>query len=152
LLYSEKVKKTGVLTGLSLLNSELSVGLGDGSLETSLLGRHKKKTYIGGGGSGDHVLDVILVSWGIYNGVMVLVGEELLGVTLDGYTTLTLLLTGIKVVSETERSLSLLLSNSLKLGHLTIRDTSTLEDQVTTGGGFTGIYVTAYYNGKMLLV
>jgi len=95
LLNSKKVEKTGVLTSLSLLNSELTVGLGDSSLETSLLGRYKKKTNIGGGRSGNHVLDVILVTRSIYNSVVVLLGEELLGVTLDGYTTLTLLLTGI---------------------------------------------------------
>jgi len=35
------------------------------------------------------------MSRGIYNGVMVLLGEELLGVTLNGNSTLTLLLTGI---------------------------------------------------------
>jgi hypothetical protein len=38
-----------------------------------------EKTDINGG-SGDHVLDVILVARGIDNGVVVLLGEELLGV------------------------------------------------------------------------
>jgi len=48
LLYSEEVEKTGMLTGLTLFNSELGVGLGDSSLETTLLCRNKKKTYISG--------------------------------------------------------------------------------------------------------
>ena len=60
LLDTEEVEETGVLAGLALLNTELGIGLGDGSLETTLLGGDKKKTDIGGGGAGDHVLDVIL--------------------------------------------------------------------------------------------
>lgn len=146
LLNSKKVEKTGVLTSLSLLNSKLGIGLGDGSLETSLLGRHKKKTNISGGRSGDHVLNVILVAGGIDNRVMVFVSEELLGVTLNGNSTLTLLLTGIEVVGESERRLSLLLGVSLKLFHLTSRDSSLLEDKVTTGGGLSGIDVSADNN------
>jgi len=92
------------------------------------------------------------MSGGIYNGVMVLLGEELLGVTLNGNSTLTFLLTGIKVVGESERRLSLLLGISLKLGHLTLGDSSTFEDKVTTGGGLSGINVTAYNNGKMFFI
>ena len=60
LLDTEEVEETGVLAGLALLNTELGIGLGDGSLETTLLGGDKKKTDIGGGRAGDHVLDVIL--------------------------------------------------------------------------------------------
>mmetsp|Transcript_33718 Transcript_33718/g.81763 ORF Transcript_33718/g.81763 Transcript_33718/m.81763 type:complete len:492 (+) Transcript_33718:84-1559(+) len=143
LLNTEQVKKTGVLTSLSFLNSQLSVSLGNGGFESTLLGRDKKKTDISGGRSGDHVLDVILVAGGIDNSVVVLVSEELLGVTLDGNTTFTFLLTGIKVVGETERGLSLFFGNSLELCHLTIRDSSLLEDKVTTGGTLTGIDVSA---------
>mmetsp|Transcript_1883 Transcript_1883/g.2849 ORF Transcript_1883/g.2849 Transcript_1883/m.2849 type:complete len:352 (+) Transcript_1883:416-1471(+) len=143
LLNSKKVKKTSVLTGLSLLDSHLGVSLGDSSLETSLLCRDKKKTNISGSRSGNHILDVILMAGSIYNGVVVLIGEELLGVTLDGNSTLTLLLTGIKVVSESEGRLSLLLSHCLKLGHLTLGNSAALEDKVTTGGGLSCIYVTA---------
>ena len=143
LLNSEEVEKTGMLTGLTLLNTGLRVGLGDGSLETSLLSGDKKKTNISGGGSGDHVLDVILVSGSIDDSVVVLVGEELLGVTLDGNTTLTLLLTGIKVVSESEGGLTLLGGVSIELLHLTSGDSSLLEDKVAACGRFTGIDVSA---------
>jgi len=146
LLNSEKVEKTGMLTGLSLLNSGLGISLGDGGLETSLFGGHKKKTNISGGGSGDHVLDVILVAGSIDNGVVVLLGEELLGVTLDGNTTLALLLTGVKVVCESERGLSLLGGGFVELVHLTLGDSSLLEDEMSTGGGLTGIDVSADNN------
>eukprot|EP01083_Nonionella_stella_P122577 368889_1 len=116
-----------MLTGLSLLNSKLTVGLGNGSLETSLFSGDKKKSNISGGGSGDHVLDVILVSGSIDNGVVVLVGEELLGVALDGDSTLALLLTGVEVVGESERRLTLLSGEVVELFHLTSTNTSLLE-------------------------
>jgi len=143
LVNTQKVKKTGMLTGLSLLNSGLRVGLGDGSLETTLFGGHKKHTNISSGGSGNHVLDVILVARSIDDGVVVLVSEELLGVTLDGDTTVALLLTGIKEVSESERGLSLLGGGRVELLHLTGRDSSLLEDEMSTGGGLTRIDVSA---------
>jgi len=47
------------------------------------------------------------VAGGINDGVVVLGGEELLGVALDGNTTLALLLAGVKVVGESERGLAL---------------------------------------------
>mmetsp|Transcript_9459 Transcript_9459/g.17114 ORF Transcript_9459/g.17114 Transcript_9459/m.17114 type:complete len:241 (-) Transcript_9459:215-937(-) len=143
LLNTEEVEKTGVLAGLALLNSSLGVSLGDGGLETTLLGRHEEKSHISGGRSGNHVLDVILVARGIDDGVVVLLGEELLGVALDGHTALTLLLTGVEVVGEAERRLSLLGSGGIELFHLTGGDSTLLEDKVTTCGGFTGIDVSA---------
>ena len=150
LLNTEEVKETGVLAGLALLNTELGVGLGNGGLETTLLGGDKKKTDISGGGSGDHVLDVILVAGGINDGVVVLGGEELLGVALDGNTTLALLLAGVKVVGESERGLALFGGGLLELGHLTLGDSSALEDKVTACGRLAGIDVPANNNGEML--
>ena len=92
-----------------------------------------------------------LVAGGIDNGVVVLLSVELLGVALDGNTTLTLLLAGIKEVGEAERGLAHLLGLLLELGHLTLGDAAALEDQVTAGGGLTGIDVTADNEGKMFL-
>jgi hypothetical protein len=92
------------------------------------------------------------VAGGIDNSVVVLVGEELLGVALDGNTTLTLLLAGVEVVGEAERGLAHLLGLLLELDHLTLGDTAALEDQVTAGGGLTGIDVAADDEGKMLFV
>jgi len=152
LLNTEEVEETGVLTGLSFFHSQLRVGLGNGGFETTLLGRHEQETNISGGGTGDHVLDVILVAGGIDDSVVVLVSEELLGVTLDGNTTFTLFLARIEVVSETERRLSLLFSEGLELGHLTIGDSSHLEDQVTASGGLSGIDVTADDEGQMFFL
>mmetsp|Transcript_13604 Transcript_13604/g.39202 ORF Transcript_13604/g.39202 Transcript_13604/m.39202 type:complete len:483 (-) Transcript_13604:100-1548(-) len=152
LLNSKKVEKTGMLTSLAFFDSKLGIGLGNGGLETSLLGRDKKHTDIGGGRSGDHVLDVILVSGSIDNRVVVLIREKLLGVALDGDTTLTFFLAGIQVVGESETGLSLFFGKSLKLGHLTIRDTTHLEDKVTASGGLSGIDVSADNERKVLLI
>ena len=92
-----------------------------------------------------------LVAGGIDNGVVVLLSVELLGVALDGDTTLTLLLAGIKEVGEAERGLAHLLGLLLELGHLTLGDAAALEDQVTAGGGLTGIDVAADNEGEMFL-
>ena len=92
-----------------------------------------------------------LVAGGIDNGVVVLLSEELLGVALDGNTTLTLLLAGIKEVSEAERGLAHLLGLLLELGHLTLGDAAALEDQVAAGGGLASIDVSADNKGKMFL-
>ena len=92
-----------------------------------------------------------LVAGGIDNGVVVLLSVELLGVALDGDTTLTLLLAGIKEVGEAERGLAHLLGLLLELGHLTLGDAAALEDQVTAGCGLTGIDVAADNEGEMFL-
>ena len=149
---TQKVEKTGVLTGLTLIDTKLRVGLGDGGFETSLLGRDQKHTDISGGRSGDHVLDVILVSRSIDDSVVVLLGEELLGVALDGNTTVTLFLASIKVVSESERGLTLLGGEFVELGHLTLSDSSHLENQVTASGRLTGVDVSADDQRQMFLI
>ena len=124
-----------MLTRLTFLNTHLGISLGNGSLETTLLGRDEEQTDIGRGRTRNHVLDVILVTWRVDNGVVVLVREKLLGVALNGHTTLTLFLARIKVVGETERRLSLFFGHGLQLFHLTSGDTTLLEDQMTAGSG-----------------
>jgi len=93
-----------------------------------------------------------LVAGGIDDSVVVLVGEELLGVALDGNTTLALLLAGVEVVGEAEGGLAHLLGALLELGHLTLGDAAALEDKVAAGGGLASIDVSADDDGKMSLV
>eukprot|EP00529_Nitzschia_sp_RCC80_P001391 CAMPEP_0113500468 /NCGR_PEP_ID=MMETSP0014_2-20120614/32347_1 /TAXON_ID=2857 /ORGANISM="Nitzschia sp." /LENGTH=92 /DNA_ID=CAMNT_0000394811 /DNA_START=351 /DNA_END=626 /DNA_ORIENTATION=+ /assembly_acc=CAM_ASM_000159 len=83
---------------------------------------------------------------------MVLVGVELLGVTLDGHTTFTFLLARIEVVCETERRFTFFVSHRLELFHLTGTDATHLEDKVTARRGLTGIDVTADDEGEVDLV
>merc|ERR1712176_1635250 len=68
LINTKKEEETSVLTGLTLLNSQLGVSLSNGSLETPMLSRHEKESNISGGRSSDHVLDVIFVARGVNNG------------------------------------------------------------------------------------
>jgi len=150
LLDTQQVQETSVLASLALFNTHLGVGLGDGGFKATLLGGDEKETDIGGGGASDHVLDVILVSGGVDDGVVVLVGEKLLGVALDRHTTLALLFTGVEVVGEAERGLSLLVGHRLELRHFTFGDAAALEDQVAARGGLAGIDVPAHNNGEML--
>merc|ERR1740138_1482439 len=82
------------------------VALGDGLLETSLVGGDHEQSHVGLAGAGDHVLDEITMAGGIDDRVVVLVCEELLGGAGDGHTTLTLVLLGIKVESEREGRLA----------------------------------------------
>ena len=113
LLNTEKVEETGVLTGLAFFDAELRVGLGNSGFEATLLSRDQKETDISGGGSGDHVLDVILVTRSIDDGVVVLVSEELLGVALDGDTTFALFLARIKVVGKAKGRFALFFRHGL---------------------------------------
>ena len=93
-----------------------------------------------------------LVAGGINDSVVVLVGVELLGVALDGDTTLALLLAGVEEVGEAEGGLAHLLGALLELGHLTLGDAAALEDKVAAGGGLASIDVSADDDGKMSLV
>ena len=97
-------------------------------------------------------LDVILVSGGVDDGVMVLVSVELLGVALNSDTTFTFLLARVEVVGETEGRFALFVSHGLELFHLTSRDTTHLEDKVTARSGLSGIDVSADDEGEVDLV
>mmetsp|Transcript_22409 Transcript_22409/g.73587 ORF Transcript_22409/g.73587 Transcript_22409/m.73587 type:complete len:325 (-) Transcript_22409:144-1118(-) len=120
LIYTKKVQKPRVLTGLPFLYTSLGISFSNRSLKTTFLRRNKQKTDVCRGRSSDHVFDVILVSGCINNCVVILFSEKFFGVTLNGNTTLSLLFTGIQVVSETERRFTLLSSQSVEFVHLTL--------------------------------
>ncbi len=69
LLDTEGESEKGVLSGLTIL--------GDTSLELSDTGSDDEDGTIGLGGTGDHVLDEITVTWGVDDGDHVLWGLEL---------------------------------------------------------------------------
>merc|ERR1711967_145457 len=87
LLDTEQVDETGVLTGLTLDLTSGTVALGDSLLEATLISGDHEKSDIGLAGTGNHVLDEVTVARGIDDGVVVLLGEELLGRARDGHTT-----------------------------------------------------------------
>ena len=88
---------------------------------------------------------------GVDDGVVPLVGEELLGGARNGHTTLTLFLLAIHVKGESERRLTERIGLSLELFEFALRDTPELEQESTGGGRLAGIDVTADDDGKVFL-
>jgi len=126
--------KESVLLGLALS--------GPTTLETTGGRVDDQDGNIGLGSAGNHVLDEISVAGGIDHSEIVLGGLELPESDINGDTTLTLGLEVIKDPGVLERGLAELGSLLLELLDGTLVDTTALVDQVTSGGGLTGIDVT----------
>jgi len=131
-----------MLSGLSLDFTFLVVSLLDGSFETTFVGWDHKKSNVSLGSTRDHVLDEISVSWGIDNGVVIVVCEKFFGGTGNGDTSGTFIFGLVHEESKSKRSFSLSFSFLLQLGKGTVIKTSKFEQQVSGGGRFTGINVT----------
>ena len=142
LLDSEEVDKTGVLAGLSLNLSSLVVSLLDSSGEVTISWNHEE-AHIGLSSSGNHILNEISVSWSINDGVVPFLSVELLGGARNSHTTSTLLLLSVHIEGEGERRLSEGGSLFLQLLQLTLWDTTELEEKASSGGGLSGIDVSA---------
>jgi len=127
LLDTEGIGEKGVLTSLAIL--------GDTSLELTSTGSNDENGAVGLGGTCDHVLDEITVTWGIDNSDHVLGCLELPQSDIDGDTTLTLGLEFVKNPRIFEGALAQLGSFLLKLLDGTLVDSTALIDQVTGGGG-----------------
>jgi len=126
LLDTHSLGEKSVLSGLSVL--------GETSLEATDVGGDHEDGGISLGGTSDHVLDEISVTWGIDDGEDSLVRLELPEGNIDGDTTLTLSLELIENPSVLERSLTGLGGLLLELGNGTLVNTTALVDQVTGGG------------------
>jgi len=133
LLDTEGVGEESVLTSLAIL--------GDTSLELTSTGGNDENSAIGLGGTSDHVLDEITVTWGINDGDVVLWGLELPESDIDGDTTLTLGLELVKNPGVLEGTLAQLGGFLLELLDGTLVNTTALVDQVTGSGGLSGIDV-----------
>merc|ERR1711939_907571 len=150
LLDAKKIDETSVLAGLALHLTGLVVTLLDGNHEVTI-GRNHEHADIGLGRTGNHILDEITVAGSVDHGVVVPIREEFLGGALDGHTTLTLVLLGVHVEREGEGALAELLSLGLELLHLTLGDTSELEEQATGGGRLSRVDVATDDHGHVLL-
>ena len=126
LLDTHGLGEKGVLSGLTIL--------GKTGLETTDIGGDHEDGSIGLGGTSDHVLDEISVTWGINDGEDSVIRLELPEGDIDGDTTLTLSLELVQNPSVLERSLTGLGSLLLELGNGTLINTTALVDQVTGGG------------------
>mmetsp|Transcript_44767 Transcript_44767/g.111447 ORF Transcript_44767/g.111447 Transcript_44767/m.111447 type:complete len:494 (-) Transcript_44767:32-1513(-) len=151
LLDAEKVDEARVLAGLALHLAGLVVALLDGGGEVTV-GRDHEQSHIGLRRSGDHVFDKVPVPGGIDDGVVPLLGEELLGGARDGHTALALLLLTVHVEGEGERRLAQTLGLGLELLHLTLRDTAKLEEEAAGGGRLAGVDVAADDNRHVVLL
>ena len=151
LLHAEQVDETRVLAGLALDLPGLVVALLDGGGEVTVGGDHEQRD-VSLGGAGDHVLDEIAVSRGVDDGVVPLLGEELLGGARDGHAALALLLLAVHVEGEGEGRLAQALGLGLQLLHLTLRDTAQLEEQAAGGGRLARVDVAADDNGHVVFL
>ena len=144
LLDSHSVSKESVFSGLSFLS--------DTGFEFSSSGGDDEDGNIGLRGSGNHILDEISVSGGINDGEVVFGGLEFPEGDIDGDTSFSF---GLQLVEDPcvfERFLSNQLGFLLEFFDGSFVDTSTFVDQMSSGGGFTGVDVTDNDDGDMKLL
>jgi len=134
LLDSKGEGKEGVLTGLTVL--------GDTSLKLTSTRGNDEDGNIGLGSTSDHVLDEITVTRGIDDGEVELGGLKLPESDIDGDTSLTLGLELVQHPRVLEGTLTHIGGFLLELLDGTLVDSTALVDQVTSGGGLTGIDMT----------
>mmetsp|Transcript_13879 Transcript_13879/g.17117 ORF Transcript_13879/g.17117 Transcript_13879/m.17117 type:complete len:249 (+) Transcript_13879:866-1612(+) len=151
LLHTQQVDQTRVLTSLSLDLTSLVVALGNGSGEVTICWHHDQG-HIGLGGTGNHVLDEVTMAWGIDDGVVPLLGEELLGGACNGHTTLTFLLLSVHEEGKCERTLAQSLGLCLQLLQITFGQATQLKDQAAGGGALATVDMAANHNGQVRLL
>ena len=123
-----------MLTGLTLDVTSLVVSLANCTGEVTITRNHDEG-HICLGGTGDHILDEIAVTWSINDNEMPFLGVELLCGACNGHISLTLLFLAIHVESKCELRLAQTICLSLQLLQLAFGDATELEDQTTCGGG-----------------
>jgi len=116
--------------------------LGDTSFEFTNTSGDDEDSAISLGGTSDHVLDEITVTWGVNDGDVVLVGLEFPESNIDGDTTFTFGLEFVQNPGVFEGTFTHFLGFLLELFDSSLIDTTALVDQVTGSGRFTGIDVT----------
>merc|ERR1719371_43401 len=151
LLHAQQVDEARVLAGLALDLAGLVVAALDRRHEVTV-SRHHDERNVGLSRTGDHVLDEVTMTRGIDDGVVPLLGKELLRGARDGHTTLTLLLLAIHEEGEGERTLAEALRLLLQLLELTLRQTAELEEQAAGGRRLAAVDVTADDDREMLLL
>merc|ERR1719339_631887 len=133
LLHTQGVGQQGMLPGLSIL--------GDTGLKLSSSRGNDEDTTVSLAGSGDHVLDEVTVAGSVDDGDVVLGGLKLPESNVNGDSTLALRLQLVHDPSILEGALSRLLGLLLELLDGPLVNTSTLVDQVASGGGFARVDV-----------
>lgn len=114
---------------------------GESGLELVLTGSGHEDGGISLAGSDDHVLKEILVSWGIDDGVVSVLGGEWLEGADDGDSSVLLILGSVHNMGVHESTLSFLLGGSLDFVKLSVLDVSEFVEKMSSGGGLTGVDV-----------
>merc|ERR1712088_1028148 len=133
LLDTEGVGEESVLPGLAVL--------GDTGLELTDTGGDDEDGAVSLGSTGNHVLDEIPVAGGVNDGDLELVGLKLPESNVDGDTPLPLGLELVEDPSVLEGPFAHLSGFLLELLDGPLVDTTAFVDEVTGGGGFTGVDV-----------
>jgi len=115
--------------------------LGNTSLELTNTGGDDEDGAIGLGGTGDHVLDEISVAWGVDDGDFVFGGLEFPEGDIDGDTSFSLGLQLVQNPSVLERTFTHFGGFLLEFFDGSLVDTTAFVDQVTGGGGLSGVDV-----------
>jgi len=116
--------------------------LGDTSFKFTNTGGDDEDGAIGLRSTGNHVLDEISMAWGVDDGDFVVVGLEFPESDIDGDTSFSFSLQLVQNPSVFERTFSHFGGFFLEFFDGSLVDTTTFVDQMTGGGGFTGIDVT----------
>merc|ERR1719329_1825617 len=134
LLDTHGESEQSVLSGLTFF--------GPSSFELTRWGGDHENGDISLGGTSDHVLDEISVTWGINDGEDRVSGLELPKSDIDGDTSLSFGLKFVKNPGVLERSLTHFFGFLLELLDGSLINTTALVDQVTSGGGLSGVDMT----------
>jgi hypothetical protein len=116
--------------------------LGPSRLELTGWGGDHEDGNISLGGTSDHVLDEISMSWSINDGEDGFLGLELPESDINGDTSFSFGLKFIKYPSVFERSFTHFFGFLLELGNGSLIDTTALVDQMTSRGRFTRVDMT----------
>jgi len=121
-------RQQGMFSGLAIF--------GNTSLEFTLRSGNHEDGDIGLGGTGNHILDEVSMSGGIDDGENELFGFEFPEGDINGDTSFSLSFKLVQHPGVFERTFSHFVSFFLELFNCSLINTTALEDQVTSGGGF----------------
>ena len=113
----------------------------DTSLKFSWGSRNHESTCVSLGSSSDHVFNKISMSWGINDGAVVFFSIKFIKSNVDSDTSFSFSFKFIQDPSISERSFSTLFSFFLKFFNSSLINTSTFDNQMSSGSGFSRVNV-----------
>merc|ERR1740123_2698929 len=151
LLHTKQVDETGVLASLALDLAGLMVALSNRRREIPVGGDHDER-HVCLRSPGDHVLDEVAVARRVNNGIMPLLGVELLRGARNGHSALALLLLPVHIESESKGTFAQALGLGLQFLQLALREPTELEDETACRGALAAVDMAADHDGQVLLL